>query len=278
MSGDTRLAEDREFLERSLADLDAEHAAGDLAERDWRDLRTSYEARLAAVVAAIEGAPADASAAQTPAPVPPPTAAGEGTSEGAPAAVGQRGGARRRWPLIAAGVVLVAAVVGGLALRSSSARLPSGVATGAAVGSERSAQLLAAAASASAKGDNLKAVEDYEAVLKVDPNQIVALTGEGWILAQTQQPGLLQQGVGLLSRALQAQPGYPPAHVYRGVAYLSEDDYADAVTDLQWYLGHDPDPTLVARVQSALATAQAGLARQNAAASGPSSTAPAPSG
>lgn len=39
----------REFLERSLADLDAELASGDLAVEDHRRLRADYEARLAAL-------------------------------------------------------------------------------------------------------------------------------------------------------------------------------------------------------------------------------------
>ncbi|HET9690981.1 MAG TPA: hypothetical protein VFP61_07495 [Acidimicrobiales bacterium] len=251
---DGRVDEDRAFLQRSLADLDVEHDAGDLSDRDWRELRASYAARLAAldapVVAAGEvtpGAPAD------------------DRSGGRPAA-GAEPRLRRRRKLVAAvaAAVVVAAGLGGLALRSSGSRLPSGVATGSAVGAERTAQLLAAGAAASAKGDGVAAIKDYAAVLATDPNQPVALTQEGWILAQTQQPNLLRQGIGLLDRAVQTSPDYPPARVYRGVAYLSEADFADAAGDLQWYLGHDPDPSLVTKVQAALADARAGLARQQA--------------
>jgi len=37
---------DRAFVERSLADLEREHAAGDLADDDYRQLRADYERRL----------------------------------------------------------------------------------------------------------------------------------------------------------------------------------------------------------------------------------------
>jgi regulator of sirC expression with transglutaminase-like and TPR domain len=115
------------------------------------------------------------------------------------------------------------------------------------------------------------ALKDLEAVLKQDPNQYVALSDEGWILAQTQQPQLLLQGIGLLSRAVRVEPDYPPARLYRGVAYLSEDDYVPAVNDLRWYLANGPDPQLVARVRQALTQAEAGVARTAKAATPPKS-------
>jgi tetratricopeptide (TPR) repeat protein len=164
--------------------------------------------------------------------------------------------------VVTSAAVVIAAGIITAAVESSGSRLPSGVATGAAVGTEREAQLINGAETASARGDSLTAIEDYEKVIRTDPNQVVALTNEGWILVQTQEPQLLSQGLGLLARAERDNPDYPPAHVYRGVAYLSEDDYADAVPELQWYLAHQPDPTLAPRVRAALATARAGLARQ----------------
>ena len=41
------MSERREFLERSLADLDDEHDAGDLSDEDHARLRAEYEERLA---------------------------------------------------------------------------------------------------------------------------------------------------------------------------------------------------------------------------------------
>ena len=88
------------------------------------------------------------------------------------------------------------------------------------------------------------------------------------MLAGTGQPALLRQGLGLLQSAEQAQPTYAPAHIYRGLALLSEGDYGDTIPELQWYLAHDPDPQLVAQVKKALAQAQAGEAAARSAGAG----------
>ncbi|MEO7837244.1 MAG: hypothetical protein ABIS21_06340, partial [Acidimicrobiales bacterium] len=48
------LEEERDFLLRSLQDLEREQEAGDLDEADYRSLRDSYTARAAAVLRAIE--------------------------------------------------------------------------------------------------------------------------------------------------------------------------------------------------------------------------------
>jgi hypothetical protein len=80
------------------------------------------------------------------------------------------------------------------------------------------------------------------------------------LLAETQQPALLQQGLQLLAQAEKDDPSYGPAHLYRGLAFLSEDDYGDSVPELTWYLGHNPDPQVVPDVNKALAQAQAGVA------------------
>ena len=102
-------------------------------------------------------------------------------------------------------------------------------------------------------------MKDYQSVLDVVPDQVEALTGEGWLLAETQQPSLLEQGISMLRSAETADPDYPPAHVYRGIALLSEDDYADAIPELQWYLAHGPDPGLAPKVRAALVQAEAAL-------------------
>ena len=48
------LQQEREFLLRSLRDLEAEHQAGDIDETDYGSLRDDYTARAAAVLRAIE--------------------------------------------------------------------------------------------------------------------------------------------------------------------------------------------------------------------------------
>ena len=66
----------------------------------------------------------------------------------------------------------------------------------------------------------------------------------------------------MLTTAEKADPTYGPAHVYRGIALLSEDDYNGAIPELQWYLAHSPDPQLAPRVRTALQQAKADAAKQ----------------
>jgi regulator of sirC expression with transglutaminase-like and TPR domain len=154
--------------------------------------------------------------------------------------------------------VLVVAAGGAWAVAASSGtRLPGQEITGQAVGSQAEVQYLQHAQQAADRGDGVSALKDYQKVLDSDPNQPEALTGEGWILAQTQQPRLLQQGLTMLAAAEQAAPTYAPAHLYRGISLLSEGDYTSAIPELQWYLAHNPDPQLAQRVRTALQQAQA---------------------
>lgn len=248
------LEEERDFCLRSLKDLDAEHAAGDIDDADYRTLRDSYTVRAAAALKALAGA--DASA--------------EGPPPGGPlldvTAVPQHAPRRRSsWRRrigVALGAVIVAAGACWAVVASSATRLPGQEITGQSLGSEQVASQLQTAQKALSKGDDVGALKAYQKILASQPDQPEALTGAGWLLAQTQQPAFLKQGLDMLSRAEHAAPGYAPAHLYRGIALLSEDDYSDAVPELQWYLGHSPDPQLAPKVREALQQAQAKLSQQ----------------
>jgi Tfp pilus assembly protein PilF len=162
--------------------------------------------------------------------------------------------------LIAAGVAAAAASAAWAVVASSATRLPGEEITGRALAPQAIADSLQRAQQAADRGDDLTAVKDYQKILNSDPNQAEALAGEGWLLAQTQQPALLQQGLTMLLDSERSDPSYAPAHVYRGISLLSEGDYSDAIPELQWYLAHSPDPQLAPRVRAALSQAEAQLA------------------
>jgi len=189
---------------------------------------------------------------------------GDGRSLGRNAGRGGRRGGWRKRALISAGVAVVAAGAAWSVVASSATRLPGEEITGQDLGSEAATQSLQQAQSAADRGDDVTALKDYQKVLSAYPSQPEALTGEGWILAQTQQPALLQQGLTMLLSAEQAEPTYAPAHVYRGIALLSEGDYSDAIPELRWYLAHSPDPQLAPRVRTALQQALAKAASPSA--------------
>jgi len=171
----------------------------------------------------------------------------------------------KRRVLAGLGVVVVAGATVWTLHGSSASRAPGQVISGQAVGPEVVAQLLVKARDSTAKGDAVGAIKDYQQILSKEPDQVEALTGEGWLLAQTQQPALLAQGLQLLSEAERADPGYLPARFYRGIALLSQGDNAGAIPELQYYLDHGPDPQLAAKVRDALAKAQAAVAAHPAA-------------
>lgn len=171
-----------------------------------------------------------------------------------PAALGKR---RRRWAVAGIGV---AALSGGAAwalVSSIGTRAAGQPITGQAVGAQAVQAGLHSAANDASRGNVLGALKEYQKILGADPTQVDALAQEGWLLAETQQPALLKEGIRLLSKAEKIDPGYAPAHVYRGIAYLSEDDYAQSIPELRWYLAHSPDPRLAPQVRAALAKAEA---------------------
>ena len=250
MADRTALEDERDFCLRSLRDLDAERDAGDLSDDDYAALRDAYVARAAAALRALDAPPAPSSVA---------VVASNGhvahdEPSDPPARRRRRPG--RRSVLIGVAVVAVLGGIAGAVVAGSSPRQQGEEITGQALGAQAEAQTIQAATTAAAKGDTVTALKDYQKVLQGNPTQVEALTGEGWILAQTQQPAYLQQGIGLLGQAERASPSYPPAHLYRGISLLSEDDYTDAIPELQWYLAHNPDPSLVKQVRQALLQAQ----------------------
>ncbi len=260
----TGLEEERDFCLRSLRDLEAERLAGDIDEADYQGLKDSYTLRAAAAIHALEGS----------APTAAPDRASDGDPEGSPSSddddvpseparhppEGARRRRRGRGVLLAVGVVAVAASAAWAVAASSATRLPGEEISGQALAPQEVANSLQQAQQAADRGDDLTAVKDYQKILSSDPNQAEALAGEGWVLAQTQQPALLQQGLTMLQDSERSDPTYAPAHVYRGISLLSEGDYTGAIPEFQWYLAHNPDPQLAPRVRVALQQAEAQVA------------------
>jgi cytochrome c-type biogenesis protein CcmH len=166
------------------------------------------------------------------------------------------------------GVLLIAAGASWAVVASSGTRLPGQEITGQSLGSVAVLADLQTAQDDQAKNDVVGAIQQYQKVLNAEPTQVEALTGEGWLLAETGDPSLLRKGLAMLVNAEQVQAGYAPAHVYRGLALLTEGDYSGSIPELQWYLGHSPAAQLVAPVKKALTEAQVGQAAASAATSG----------
>jgi len=278
VAGDGRsmeeLEEERDFLLRSLDDLDRERTAGDLDPADYMALKDDYTARAAAVLRAIDRSAAGRR--KRPAGAPQPdwaryraTGAGRTGTRTAERAPGRRAASaraprapRRARPWLVGTVVLAFAVFGGvLVARGAGEREPGQSSSGSVTATGPSAQL-ARARQLMGQGRFLDALKTYDAVLAKDPGQPEALTYRGWLIRLTgkadKNPALIDRGLASIDKAIVADADYPDAHLFRGIILFEDKaDAAAAVPDLQLYLARSPASPMAPSVQDLLARARA---------------------
>ena len=149
------LEDERRFLLRSLRDLDAELAAGDVDPVDYETLRDGYTKRAADVLRGIE--------------------------DGKAALPSRRPRAGRGGARVVAGRLAVAAGVGILAARSSGERTAGDTITGGVPGREDTAALLSQARGLLG-GDPRLAQDAYARCSTREPDNAEALTYSAWLL------------------------------------------------------------------------------------------------
>jgi len=233
------LEQEREFLLRSLDDLDRERAAGDMDEQDYRALRDGYTARAAAVLRALERAQnptgVDASPDRGPAPAAP---------------------ASSLRPIIVAALVGGVAVGAGLLVAGSAGdRLPGQTASGSLPAGE--ADRLAQARRLLSQRKTVEAIKKFDEVLRTDPRQPEALAYRGWLLrlagAAASAPQLIDRGQRSVEAAIAADPSYPDAHFFLGVILLEDRKQpAAAVGELRQFLASNPPPGVRSAVEEVL--------------------------
>jgi cytochrome c-type biogenesis protein CcmH/NrfG len=267
------LEAERDFLLRSLDDLEAERADGSIDDESYQRLHDDYTARAAAVIRALRDG-VDAR------PAAPPTSA-------------------RRRVLIFTGVVGFAALAGVALAAALGARLPGQTSSGNSAGSSsataaasQTRRTLEAAVARNPSdiqarvqlalvleraNDLHGALVQYDEVTKLDPSNADAEAQAGRILYLTAQasPANASQLVTLskarLDHAVQLDPQYPDAHFFRAVVLANEyQDYAGAVNECQRYLLLAPNGPWADSARQLLAQATNALA-------GPPATSPSPS-
>jgi len=215
------LEEERGFLLRSLRDLDAERAVGDVDDDDYVTLRDGYTARAADVLRQIDAGKA-ALAPRRP----------------------------RRWGRLAAGliaVVLIAVGAGWLVARSSGERLAGQQITGVDPRQDLDAKLVQARVLTGT--DVPAALALYDEILTEQPEHAEALTYRSWLLYVSS----LQAGVpevrdlarstaqADLARAATADADYADPHCFLGViAANADDDVATARQEIDTCLALGP--------------------------------------
>lgn len=208
------LEEERDFLLRSLDDLEREYAAGDVDEHDYRTLKNDYTVRAAAVLRSIEADepdPADVTdAAATP-----------------------RAPRGRRLATVV-GVVAVA-VLAGVLVAQSSGRRDSGGLTGLDV-TAASARIRDCQAMEQS-GAPQEALDCYTSILDSLPANVEALTYRGWLQIREFD---VDDGLVDLDAAIQLAPEATAPYIFRASGRSRSGDPGGAVADLAAFFANEP--------------------------------------
>ncbi len=210
------LEEERDHLLASLDDLEREHDAGDMDDEDYRVLRDDYTVRASEVLRAIE--------------------------ERRSLVEERRAGhSRGRTVATVVGVVALAAIAGVLVAQNSGQR-GGGAITGA-VNTQRAA--LATCQQASFQ-DPEGGVECYREILADAPDNVEALTYQGWALIRLDR---IEEGAANLDRAVEIDPDYADARVFRAVVAKRGGDYELAADEIDRFYRNDPSPAAIQVLQ-----------------------------
>jgi tetratricopeptide (TPR) repeat protein len=251
------LAEERDFLLRSLEDLEAERAAGAIDEETYDSLHADYTARAAAVLRAIE----------------------RGEERSATAEADARAGRLRIGVWV--GVVAFAILAAVSLSFAMGARLPGQLVTGGAPGGAsgaagttgRAVAVLEARVRANpedpravkdlaraylAQREYAKALEQFVTLTRLTPGDPEPFAYSGWI---ARLAGLSEEGMPRIEQAIAIDPDYPDAHFFRGVIFLRDrNDPASAIPEFQLYLAAEPDGPQSDAVRQLLAEATTAVA------------------
>jgi tetratricopeptide (TPR) repeat protein len=218
-------SDQRDFLLRSLEDLEQERAAGDIDDDDYRALRDDYTARAAVALRA------------------------ERQAEEQP----HRGG---RGLAVLAGVVAFAVVAGIVVAQASGRRDPGDTATGDI--DQSVTEQLNEARRCFSEGDADCAITLYDAVLAQQPANAEAQTYKGWALYTLEED--TEGALAALIDAATAHPDYPDVHAFLAVVFFRSGLVQPAANELERLEELDPPPALLRQIEGLRAQVDAALA------------------
>jgi hypothetical protein len=225
------LEEERDFLLRSLRDLEREHDAGDVDDHDYEVLKDDYTARAAAVLRSIETR-RSALATRRPAPD------------------------RRRRTLVAA-LVVGFAVILGIGVAQASGRRGSGDEITGDVRQTARDKVLDARA-AMGDGRYRDAIGLFDEVIALSPSNVEAHSYKGWLLVLTARQSalggdrdlLLNRAQAELDMAVELDPHAADARIFRASLFSDIGLPQPGISDLDALAPGDVPPELQARVDS----------------------------
>ncbi|HSZ37923.1 MAG TPA: hypothetical protein VK773_12595 [Acidimicrobiales bacterium] len=241
------LADEQDFLRRSLDDARREHEAGDLSDDDYDVLVARDAARLAdveaalAALAAVEPEPAEADGRGA--------ASRQSEASDADGATGPPMALWRKVGIVASCLLIVVGVVI-LVVHFVQARQPGQASSGSisVPQAQQIEQQLSQAASLASGGgakNEQAALILYNDVLSNDPSNPAALAGAGWLMwnlgTASHVASYTVDGRSEVTRAVRVSPTYYQAHLYLGLILANEDhDNAAAVVQFDEFLADDP--------------------------------------
>jgi tetratricopeptide (TPR) repeat protein len=213
----------REFLLRSLEDLEREHDAGDLDDADYGVLKDDYTARAAVALRTERRPPASRH--------------------------------RNRGLLVLSAVLAFAALAGVLVAQASGRRDPGETASGSI--DQSVTEKLNEAGRCFSEGDADCAIELYDEVLADQPTNAEALTYKGW--AQYVLLGDTEEALTTLIDAASAHGDYPDVHAFLAVVFFRSGLLQQASNELDRLDALDPPPDLLAQIEGLRAQVDAAL-------------------
>lgn len=233
MSESGPLEEQRDFLLRSLEDLERERDAGDVDLHDYETLKDDYTARAAAVLRAIEA--------------------------GRPRAVPVARSSWRRTALVGLGLLAFSVVAGALLAQALGRRDSGEVITGGITQSV--AEKLNEANRRAGAGELRAAIELYDEVLEEEPANAEALAYKGWLQTLS---GDGEEGLSTLLAAATANPSYPDVHAFLAIVFFRNGLVEQASRELDRLDALDPPAAireLTAGLREQINQSQAGGGR-----------------
>jgi hypothetical protein len=235
------LEAERDFLLRSLEDLEGEREAGDVSPEDYTRLRDNYTARAAEVLRAIsaETSASDEGSDKTLVRQPKRTTHPVRRD-------GKKPGSKNRTLLVYGVLFILAGVVALVVLSNTSARLPGNTATGGLklpLGQQVQREL-AQAATLQQEGELTEALQLYQQVLTQVPGNAVALAQAGWLEFGAGVAGgdssALEKGQSQEQQAVVSDPGLSYAHAYLGSMFFVEGEYQQSTDQYAIYVADKP--------------------------------------
>jgi cytochrome c-type biogenesis protein CcmH/NrfG len=233
----SELENERDFLLRSLEDLEEEYGAGEVSDDDYSRLKDSYTARAAEVLRTLQKQDAEREGERP---------AVEVESHGAAGTHPKKRKGRNGWLLVGGIALVLAGIATALIASNTGSRLPGNTATGGVslAPAQEVARELDQASVLEQGGNYAEAIQIFDEVLAQQPDNVDALASAGWLEfeAGVLQPDAksLEAGETEEQKAVSLDPAQPVPHAYLGTMLFVEGQSGQAVVQFGEFIAAKP--------------------------------------